>query len=62
MSAAVAGTIPGLNGELHHYYRLDPVGLRVGNFKTGRAGQPPAWKVRFLRRVVAGRADFGRRF
>ena len=22
------------------------------NFKTGRAGQPPAWKVRFLRRVV----------
>jgi len=23
-------------------------------FKTGRAGQPPAWKVRFLRRVVAG--------
>jgi len=21
-------------------------------FKTGRAGQPPAWKVRFLRRVV----------
>jgi hypothetical protein len=24
MSAAVAGTIPGLNGELHHYYRLDP--------------------------------------
>ena len=22
-------------------------------FKTGRAGQPPAWKVRFLRRVVA---------
>ena len=23
MSAAVAGTIPGLNGELHHYYRLD---------------------------------------
>jgi hypothetical protein len=25
-------------------------GLQV--FKTGRAGQPPAWKVRFLRRVV----------
>jgi hypothetical protein len=23
-------------------------------FKTGRAGQPPAWKVRFLRRSVAG--------
>src|SRR5262249_47720035 len=23
-------------------------------FKTGRAGPPPAWKVRFLRRVVAG--------
>jgi hypothetical protein len=22
-------------------------------FKTGRAGQPLAWKVRFLRRVVA---------
>jgi hypothetical protein len=22
-------------------------------FKTGRAGQPPAWKVRFLRRVVS---------
>ena len=29
-------------------------------FKTGRAGQPPAWKVRFLRRVVAiARADPG---
>src|SRR5581483_10975772 len=27
-------------------------------FKTGRAGQPPAWKVRFLRRVVAA-ADCG---
>jgi hypothetical protein len=23
-------------------------------FKTGRAGQPPAWKVRFLRRVAQG--------
>ena len=23
------------------------------SLKTGRAGQPPAWKVRFLRRVVA---------
>ncbi len=23
-------------------------------FKTGRAGQPPAWKVRFLRRVATG--------
>jgi len=23
-------------------------------FKTGMAGQPPAWKVRFLRRVVTG--------
>lgn len=28
MSAAVAGTIPGLNGELHHYYRLDPYSSR----------------------------------
>ena len=27
-------------------------------FKTGRAGQPPAWKVRFLRRVVAGNHGF----
>src|SRR5579864_7443186 len=27
-------------------------------FKTGRAGQPPAWKVRFLRRVVAGNGRF----
>ena len=30
-------------------------GKRVSShlvFKTGRAGQPPAWKVRFLRRVV----------
>ena len=26
-------------------------------FKTGRAGQPPAWKVRFLRRVVAGESS-----
>ena len=25
-------------------------------FKTGRAGQPPAWKVRFLRRVVGDRS------
>jgi hypothetical protein len=29
-------------------------GLQTGHFKTGRAGQPLAWKVRFLRRVVAG--------
>ena len=29
-------------------------GLLLPVFKTGRAGQPPAWKVRFLRRVVAG--------
>ena len=28
--------------------------LEGAAFKTGRAGQPPAWKVRFLRRVVAG--------
>jgi uncharacterized glyoxalase superfamily protein PhnB len=28
-------------------------GLILPVFKTGRAGQPPAWKVRFLRRVVA---------
>ena len=27
-------------------------GLFLPVFKTGRAGQPPAWKVRFLRRVV----------
>ena len=27
-------------------------------FKTGRAGQPPAWKVRFLRRVVAVNQGF----
>ena len=30
-------------------------GLFLPVFKTGRAGQPPAWKVRFLRRVVAPR-------
>jgi hypothetical protein len=28
--------------------------LQKGALQTGRAGQPPAWKVRFLRRVVAG--------
>jgi hypothetical protein len=28
-------------------------------FKTGRAGQPPAWKVRFLRRVAKGFPGIG---
>jgi hypothetical protein len=29
-----------------------PKALHIAHFKTGRAWQPHAWKVRFLRRVV----------
>ena len=35
-----------------HFEVLLPV------FKTGRAGQPPAWKVRFLRRVAPAFASY----
>jgi hypothetical protein len=35
--------------------QIRPTAQSGALFKTGRSGQPPAWKVRFLRRVVAGR-------
>ncbi len=53
------------HSPFHSPEAATPVGIGVGAvfhqvFKTGRAGQPPAWKVRFLRRVVAG--TIGRRY